>query len=138
MKSILKFNLGDPILNCLLGYENELSGLYNYTMKSQPNFPLYNISKVEEKTYIEVALAGYSKDDIAIETEGNTLTIKTAEDRSSKDRDYIVQNIAFRDFELPFKIASGTKVKKATMDNGMLTVTLETDKANRRQSVKID
>ena len=137
MKNILHFDFGDPIVNNLLGYTDELNNLYQYTTMTQPKFPVYNIRKDEEKHYIEVALAGYDKDELVVETEGNTLAIKTAADRKTKECEYVVKNIAVRNFELKFKVATGTKVKKADMENGILTVVLETDKANRKQTVKI-
>ena len=52
------------------------------------NYPPYNIVKTGKNTYdIEVALAGFSKDDIEVEYAENMLTIKSKTEDKSKDSD---------------------------------------------------
>jgi molecular chaperone IbpA len=92
-------------------------------------FPPYNIKKVEDNKYvIEMAVAGFSKQDIELTLEENTLLIKgnlaantTAEDSTA----YVYKGIADRAFTRKFTLADNVEIQNAELLNGMLKVWLE-------------
>mgnify|MGYP000922516073 CR=1 FL=1 len=94
-----------------------------------PNYPPYNIRKLNDNNYkIEVALAGYSKDDIELELKDNTLTVrnKTKEKVINEDANGVIhKGISTRQFERAFTISEDIKVKDAELKNGLLTIELE-------------
>lgn len=103
---------------------NDLTTLQNNVAKTIPNWPPYNIRKVDEGKYtIEMAVAGFSKADIDIDLSGDTLKISGAS--HSDDSDYVYKGIAERSFSRSFKLADSVEVKNASLVNGMLKVTLE-------------
>ena len=100
----------------------------DFSMVSAPSFPFYNIVKKEKNKYdIEIALAGYSKDDIEVNLEEGVLSIKskkeTTEDKA--DGEILHKGIAKRYFSKSFTIADDVEVKGAELKDGLLKVSLE-------------
>ena len=96
----------------------------------QSNYPPYNIRKTSKDNYaIEVALAGFSKDDVEVEFEDNLLTVRTKQVNKSEnkndDGEVIHRGISQRQFARSFTIADDVKVNGAEMKDGMLIVSLE-------------
>ena len=93
------------------------------------NYPPYNIVKTGKNTYdIEVALAGFSKDDIEVEYAENMLTIKSKTEDKSNDADkdgVIHRGISKRYFSKAFTVADDVEVKGAELKDGLLRVSME-------------
>tara|TARA_B100000029_G_scaffold485449_1_gene538766 strand:- start:2318 stop:2761 length:444 start_codon:yes stop_codon:yes gene_type:complete len=93
------------------------------------NYPPYNIKKINENEYIiEVALAGFSREDIDVELKDKTLIVRNkAKDKvvDSESNDVIHKGISTRQFERAFTIAEDIKVKDAELKNGLLSINLE-------------
>jgi molecular chaperone IbpA len=95
---------------------------------SVTNYPPYNIIKTSDTDYaIQVAVAGFSKDDIEIETKENTLVVKSKEKDSEivDEVEYLHKGISNRAFTRSFTIADDVEVKGASYENGLLVITLE-------------
>jgi len=105
------------------------SMLGNGGLSMQSNYPPYNIRKISENDYkIEVALAGYSKDDIELELKDSTLTVrnKAKEKIVNEDSNGVIhKGISTRQFERAFTISEDIKVKNAGLNNGLLNIDLE-------------
>jgi len=95
----------------------------------QVNYPPYNIVKTGELTYdIELALAGFSKDDINVEYQDNALIIKSikkAEKVNEGEDGVIHKGISQRYFSKMFTIADDVEVKGAELKDGLLKISLE-------------
>ena len=95
----------------------------------QNNYPPYNIRKAGKDKYaIEVAVAGFNKDDVEVEFEDNFLTVRTKKvDKTvEKDGDEIIhKGISQRSFSRSFTIADDVKINGAQLKDGLLTVTCE-------------
>tara|TARA_B100002019_G_scaffold131220_1_gene112741 strand:+ start:265 stop:714 length:450 start_codon:yes stop_codon:yes gene_type:complete len=94
------------------------------------NFPPYNIVKTGKNTYnIELALAGFGKEDIEVQYEDNMLTVKSKqkdEKSDAKDEDGVLhRGISKRWFSKAFTIADDVEVKGAELKDGLLTVAME-------------
>lgn len=88
-------------------------------------FPPHNILDLQDDKYaIEIALAGFTIDDIEAEVDKNQLTItgKKAEDDGRK---FVYKGISARRFQRKFTLADHVVVTGADMVNGVLTVYLE-------------
>mgnify|MGYP001227728961 CR=1 FL=1 len=108
-------------------FENMLG---NGAMTLQSNYPPYNIRKTGKENYaIEVALAGFSKNDVEVEFEDNLLTVKTKQvnksDDKSLDGEIIHKGISQRQFARSFTIADDIKVSGAELKDGLLTISCE-------------
>jgi molecular chaperone IbpA len=95
----------------------------------QVNYPPYNIVRTGDNTYdIELALAGFSKDDINVEYENNVLTVKSIKKADEKDEQangVIHRGISKRMFTKSFTVADDVEVKGAELKDGLLKVSLE-------------
>ncbi len=91
-------------------------------------YPPYNVKKTGENSYaIELAVAGFAKQDIDITLEDNTLKIegRVKEDAESVDKTYLYKGIAERPFSRTFTLADTVEIKNAELINGMLRVFLD-------------
>ncbi len=102
---------------------------HNFNQMTATNFPPYNIVKTGEYTYdVELALAGFSKNDIDVEYKDNMLTVKSKEkDKSeAKDADGVLhRGISKRWFSKSFTIADDVEVKGAELKDGLLKISME-------------
>ena len=94
------------------------------------NFPPYNIVKTGENTYdVELALAGFSKNDIEVEYKENMLTVKSKkqekQEETDEDGNVIHRGISKRMFSKSFTIANDVEVKGAELKDGLLKVSME-------------
>jgi len=92
------------------------------------NFPPYNIVKTGDYTYdVELALAGFSKDDITVDYADNVLTVKSVKKTDEdKDADGVLhRGISKRQFTRSFTIADDVEVKGAELKDGLLKVSME-------------
>ena len=94
------------------------------------NYPPYNIVKTGVNTYnVEVALAGFSRDDVSVEFAEGILTIKskdrTESDKKDEDGDIIHKGISKRYFSKSFTVSDDVEIKGAELKDGLLTVSLE-------------
>ena len=98
-------------------------------LSTQSNYPPYNIRKAGKDKYaIELAIAGFNKDDVEVEFEDNLLTVKTKKvDKTvEKDGDEIIhKGISQRSFSRSFTIADDVKVNGAELKDGLLTISCE-------------
>ena len=94
------------------------------------NYPPYNIVKTGVNEYnVEVALAGFSRDDVSVEFAEGILTIKskdrTESDKQDQDGDIIHKGISKRYFSKSFTVSDDVEIKGAALKDGLLTVSME-------------
>ena len=99
-------------------------------LSTQSNYPPYNIRKAGKDKYaIEVAVAGFNKNDVEVEYEDNLLTVKTKKVDKAVEKDMdgeiIHRGISQRSFSRSFTIADDIKVEGAEIKNGLLTINCE-------------
>ena len=92
------------------------------------NFPPYNIVKTGDYTYdVELALAGFSKEDITVDYADNMLSVKSVKntDENKDDDGVLHRGISKRYFSKSFTIADDVEVKGAELKDGLLKISLE-------------
>ena len=99
-------------------------------LSTQSNYPPYNIRKAGKDKYaIEVAVAGFNKNDVEVEYEDNLLTVKTKKVDKAVEKDVdgeiIHRGISQRSFSRSFTIADDIKVEGAEIKDGLLTINCE-------------
>ena len=111
-----------------IGYDNIFDHFNDMFESSglQTNYPPYDIIKQDDTKYdIQVALAGYSKEDITVEVKENTLSIKSVKQQEDDKVEVLHRGISKRYFERHFTIADDVKVNGAELKNGLLIVSLK-------------
>ena len=93
------------------------------------NYPPYNIRKAGKDKYaIEIAVAGFNKNDVEVEFEDNLLTVKTKKINKTVEKngdEMIHKGISERSFSKSFTIADDVKVDGAELKDGLLTINCE-------------
>ena len=92
------------------------------------NYPPHNIVKYSDDTYaIEVAVAGFTKEEVTVEVDQDQLTIRGIKDRPNTDAgvEYLHRGLAARDFEQTFTLAEYMEVRGAKVENGMLQIDIK-------------
>ena len=114
----------DTISKYSVGYEPILHRLYGHTEAA--TYPPYNIVKESnEKWRIEMALAGWDKDNFEVTTETNTLTVRSKDGHSEDNTvDYAHRGVATRQFNRSFNLSDDVEVDAVRYNNGLLTVDL--------------
>ena len=125
---MLNYDLS-PFYRSTVGFDRLLSMLDKAVGAEQsvPSYPPYNIERTGENAYrITLAVAGFSENELAVESRDNTLTIRGGKESPAKDekRDVIYQGIAARAFERRFQLADHVVVTGAVSENGLLHIDL--------------
>ena len=114
-----------------IGYNNTFSTLQHLASQAKPSYPPYNITKFGEGNWqIEMALAGFRKDDIEVKVQDRTLTISSeVQDtpEEGKSGEVVHHGIAQRNFTTNFALAEFVEVEDAKMEDGILTIKLITN-----------
>ena len=130
-KALSMFNNFNQLTPYAVGFDRVFDQLQNYVEHNATStgFPPYNIRKGGDYTYaIEMALAGFSKDDIEVEVEDGLLTVRSLKENDETNEEYdskIYRGIAYRKFNRKFTLADDIVVKDASLENGMLKIDLE-------------
>ena len=115
-----------PFYRSFIGFYH-LANLMNAAARNekQPAYPPYNIEVTGEDEYcITMAVAGFSEQELSIETEHNTLVVQGQRDSKDNGRHFVHQGIAERNFERKFQLSEYVKVTGASLGNGLLHITL--------------
>jgi molecular chaperone IbpA len=119
--SHLSYNALSP---STVGFDRLFEKLVSGLETTQSTYPPYNIVKTDEDKYvIELAVAGFSSDELDISFKESTLTI--VGQPKKEDRKYVHKGIASRAFSRVFTLADTVEVKGADLNSGMLHVFLE-------------
>lgn len=113
-------------------------------------YPPYNLKKIDENKYtIELAVAGFAKQDLEIEIAEDKLTIKgnAAAHFDAVEEDsagawvfpqFLHQGLASRPFTRTFNLADNVEIRGATLLNGILKIALEAIIPEHKKPKKID
>tara|TARA_R110002126_G_scaffold33382_42_gene104632 strand:- start:10537 stop:11034 length:498 start_codon:yes stop_codon:yes gene_type:complete len=115
-----------PFYRSFIGFDH-LANLMNAAARNekQPAYPPYNIEVTGEDQYcITMAVAGFTEQELSIETENNTLVVQGQKSSKDDGRHFVHQGIAERNFERKFQLSEYVKVTGATMENGLLHIAL--------------
>jgi molecular chaperone IbpA len=110
-----------------VGFDRVFDQLQNYASHNATSsgFPPYNIRKEGEYNFvIDMALAGFSKDDIEVEVTDGLLTVRSIKE-NDENEESIYRGISYRKFNRKFTLADEIVVKDASLENGMLVISLE-------------
>lgn len=116
--------------------------------KLTTKYPPYNVKKIDDNKYtIEMAVAGFARQDIEIELAGSNLVIKgsvksfegTLEElKNFTSPTFLYQGLALRPFTRQFTLADNVEIKNAELINGILKIALESIIPDEKKPVKIE
>lgn len=110
-----------------LGFNDQVNRWSSLTSINKPaSFPPYNLIKIDDSTWkIELAVAGYSKDDILITVERDQLIVASTDSEEDETATVVYQGIAQRSWRQKFILGEYMEVTGATMKDGLLIISVE-------------
>ena len=101
------------------------------------NYPPYNIVNGSDgRTTLEVALAGFSREDIEVETERNVLTVSARKAPADKERNYEHKGISYRTFSRNWQMGDDVEVETVDFTDGLLSITLKKELPEKQKRKK--
>ena len=93
------------------------------TSTETSNFPPYNIIRYEDRVSVELAVAGYKKENISVTVNDGVLSITGSWEE--EDKNHLHKGISTKDFKRTFSLGEYVEVKSAELKDGLLRVSLE-------------
>ena len=128
MSTLARYNsaninqLMDRLQRNTIGMDSYFDHLFSHEAQ---NYPPYNLVKVDEDTsYLELALAGFTKDEVKVYTEKGKLVVEGSRE-GTDGREYVHRGLAQRNFTRSWSISEDTEVSDVTFENGLLVVKLD-------------
>ena len=91
----------------------------------QSNYPPYNLIQLNNhESKLEIALAGFKKDELQVFTEFGKLYVKGKKEESEVDGEFVHKGLAQRSFERVWTVSDDTKVGSVKFEDGLLIVEL--------------
>ena len=128
-KALSLFDNFNQLTPYAVGFERQFNRLNDYARHQQQStgFPPYNIRKTDEFIHvIEMALAGFSKEDIEVEVADGVLTVRSVKESDNEADEWTLhRGISYRKFNRKFTLADDIVVNDAKLENGLLSIELE-------------
>ena len=132
-----------PLYRSAIGFDR-LADMLSSAARSDANtgYPPYNIAALSEDEYrITMAVAGFTQQELSIETERNTLTVSGRHAEVDEDDEaspqYLYRGIATRAFDRRFQLADHVEVRHAHLENGLLHIDLKRELPEQMKPRKI-
>lgn len=112
--------------NAFLGFDHLLNEIDNISLHAKDTYPPHNVVKLSDHEHlVELAVAGFSKEDITIEVKEHVLTIVGKRERRRPQEMYIHKGISARKFTKSYRLSEYTEVTGADITDGILVINLE-------------
>lgn len=105
-----------------VGFDDLFRGIERGTISK--SYPPHNIIRVSpEQTRIEIAAAGFAREDLTVTVEGHTLTVRGDREEQA-DADYVFRGISARSFSKRWTLGQHLQVESVKLENGLLIIDL--------------
>lgn len=138
----MTYAYGKNILPMTVGFDRLFSTIEEmdriFGNSKAPSYPPYNIVKFDDYNYeIQIAVAGFSIDDIDVETNQNKLTVSGIAQKTENEQVYLHHGLANRDFKHVYTLSDMSVVRSANIINGILKIQIENIIPEERKPKKI-
>ncbi|MCF7983464.1 MAG: Hsp20 family protein [Thiohalocapsa sp.] len=116
-----------PLFRSMIGFDRLASSLESAYRADSGGYPPYNVElRGEDRYLITMAVAGFTGEDLSLESAQNLLTVSGARKEEPQDahRRFLHRGIATRSFERRFQLADYVKIVDARLENGLLHIDL--------------
>ena len=107
-----------------IGMHDYLDRVFDFG-EHQSNYPPYNLVQLNNhESKLEIALAGFKKDDVKVYTEFGKLYVEGKKEESEDVGEFVHKGLAQRSFQRVWTVTDDTKVGSVKFEDGLLTVEL--------------
>jgi molecular chaperone IbpA len=115
-----------PLYRSAVGFDRFAALLDAAAAGETSGYPPYNIETVGQDAYrIEIAVAGFKSDELALEVKENVLTVQGRKAANDDNRRFLHRGLAERNFERRFQLADHVLVTDANLQDGLLSISLK-------------
>ena len=108
-----------------IGMDDYLDRFFNEPSQTS-NYPPYNLIQLNNhESTLEIALAGFKKDELKVYTEFGKLYVKGSKEESKVDGEFVHKGLAQRSFERVWTVSDDTEIGSVKFEDGLLTVELK-------------
>jgi len=116
-------DLMERIAKNSIGLDSYFDQIFNTNLSS--NYPPYNLVHVNNvESRLEIALAGFKKEEVKVYTEYGKLFVKGEKVAKEEEAEYAHKGLAQRSFERAWSLSDETEIKSVTFEDGLLVVEL--------------
>jgi molecular chaperone IbpA len=129
-----------PYRRSTVGFDRLFDLIEQTRVSTADNYPPFNLERVADDRYrITLAVAGFSREEIAITAQQNLLLVSGKKDDKAPGQHYLHVGIANRSFERRFELADFVFVEDARLNDGLLVIDLvrEVPEAMKPKSIAI-
>jgi molecular chaperone IbpA len=124
--NIIMKNTHHNMYNTLIGFDNIFNELKENALDKYPPYNVYKEGSERDRTILELALAGFNKEEISVLLDNGTLTVEfIGEKEEKRQREYSHRGISKRYFKRQFQLAEHQEIAHAEMKDGMLIITVD-------------
>tara|TARA_R100001594_G_scaffold37078_1_gene67029 strand:- start:806 stop:1291 length:486 start_codon:yes stop_codon:yes gene_type:complete len=106
-----------------IGLDDYLNRFWDNTVTE--NYPPYNLVQINNVlSRLEIALAGFKKDEVQVYTEFGKLSVEGKKEKSKDDGEFVYKGLAQRSFARQWTLADDTEVRSVSFNDGLLVVEL--------------
>jgi molecular chaperone IbpA len=136
---VVRNNLNVP-RSLFVGFDTlfeDLERIHQSARSGNDNYPPHNVVKIDdEKFLIELAVGGFSREELDVEVKDGILTVKG--EKSKDEREYVHKGISSRKFEKTFRISEFVVIDGADLVDGILVVNARVELPEEKRPRKID
>jgi molecular chaperone IbpA len=130
MTNLMKYNaadldrLMDKITRNTIGMDEYFDRIFNLH-ETTSNYPPYNLIQINNvESHLELALAGFKKEEVNVFTEYGKLFVEGQKADAETDRTFIHKGVAQRSFKRAWTLSDDTEVREVSFENGLLRIVL--------------
>jgi molecular chaperone IbpA len=128
-----------PLYRSVVGFDRLADLLDSATAEAATGYPPYNIERTGEHEYrIEIAVAGFKPDELAIELKESVLIVQGRKAANDAERRFVHRGLAERNFERRFQLAEYVVVRDAQLADGLLSISLKRELPEALKPRKIE
>tara|TARA_R100000908_G_C3673649_1_gene95465 strand:+ start:184 stop:615 length:432 start_codon:yes stop_codon:yes gene_type:complete len=115
--------LVDKIMKNSVGMDDYFNQFFNFD--STTNYPPYNLVQINNvDSRLEIALAGFSKDEVNVYTEYGRIVVEGKKEKTEEESEYLHRGLAQRSFQRAWALSEDITVKDVNFADGLLTIKL--------------
>ena len=115
--------LVDKIMKNSVGMDDYFNQFFNFD--STTNYPPYNLVQINNvDSRLEIALAGFSKDEVNVYTEYGRIIVEGKKEKTEEESEYLHRGLAQRSFQRAWALSEDITVKDVNFADGLLTIKL--------------
>ena len=112
--------------SAFLGFDHIFDELTKIRAHANDGYPPHNVIKTgDTTTTVELAVAGFKREDLRIDLKDHVLTIKGERKQRRPEEQYVHRGLSTRKFVKSYRLSEYTEVVGADLKDGILSVDLE-------------